>query len=284
MNEGLAQQKMLHEQEILELQLQQEREIEMLRQKHATMDELAEAHMLHEKERQKQLADQEFRIYQMRLANAQTIASGMAEVFGELYTQTGEEVKAFFYIQKAAAVAEAVINAHALAAKAMREGGTFAGPVLAALHFAKAMVHVSSIRSQRLAGGGEVLGTSPSPTADNIPIKATAGEYMQPVSAVKYYGRSVMEALRKRQIPREMFSGFALPFTPTPKRRYAFATGGAVSADVSNESGSESQREIKILNYVDQREMLSALGTPEGEDAVINVISRRRDKVSQVLR
>jgi hypothetical protein len=59
----------------------------------------------------------------------------------------------------------------------------------------------------RLATGGRVPGSSPSATADNIPIWATAGEFMQPVSAVKYYGPALMEAIRRRQIPKEAFSG-----------------------------------------------------------------------------
>lgn len=62
--------------------------------------------------------------------------------------------------------------------------------------------------NQAFAAGGQVGGYSPTPTADNIPIWATAGEYMHPVSAVQYYGLDFMDAIRKRLIPREMF-GFA---------------------------------------------------------------------------
>src|SRR5690606_17345331 len=46
----------------------------------------------------------------------------------------------------------------------------------------------SSGRMQYKAEGGTIDGYSPHDKADNIVIKATAGEYMQPVKAVQHYG------------------------------------------------------------------------------------------------
>jgi hypothetical protein len=57
-----------------------------------------------------------------------------------------------------------------------------------------------------LAGGGPVPGWSPSKTADNIPLWGTAGEFMQPVDTVQFYGVDAMEALRRRRIPRELLN------------------------------------------------------------------------------
>lgn len=59
------------------------------------------------------------------------------------------------------------------------------------------------------AQGGEINGRSAYNQQDNIPIMATAGEYMQPVDAVNYYGKETMEALRKRKIPKGLLQGFA---------------------------------------------------------------------------
>ena len=47
------------------------------------------------------------------------------------------------------------------------------------------------------ATGGPIPGYSPSPTADNIPIMATAREYMQPVVAHDYWGTGFMDAVRR---------------------------------------------------------------------------------------
>ena len=72
----------------------------------------------------------------------------------------------------------------------------------------------------RLATGGPVPGSSPHAKADNIPAWLTAGEWVQPVDSVNYYGRDIMEAIRKKKIPREAFMGME------PIRR---AEGGLVA-------------------------------------------------------
>jgi hypothetical protein len=59
------------------------------------------------------------------------------------------------------------------------------------------------------ATGGPITGWSPTDTADNVPVLATAGEFMHSVPAVRYYGTGIMEAINNRQIPREAFAGFA---------------------------------------------------------------------------
>lgn len=59
-----------------------------------------------------------------------------------------------------------------------------------------------AIFAKNLADGGTVGGHSPHDKADNIPAWLTANEYVQPVSAVKYYGTDFMDAIRTRRIPR----------------------------------------------------------------------------------
>lgn len=53
------------------------------------------------------------------------------------------------------------------------------------------------------AEGGSIPGYSPHAKADNVLIRATAGEFMHPVDAVKHYGLKTMEAIRTKQIPKE---------------------------------------------------------------------------------
>lgn len=52
------------------------------------------------------------------------------------------------------------------------------------------------------AEGGPLGGYSPSPKADNLLFRGTAGEYMQPVAAVKHYGVGFMESIRNLEFPR----------------------------------------------------------------------------------
>jgi hypothetical protein len=72
----------------------------------------------------------------------------------------------------------------------------------------KKMSGASSIAVSK-AEGGLIGGWSPTPTADNIPAWLTANEFVHPVSTVDYYGVATMEAIRKKQIPREMLRGYA---------------------------------------------------------------------------
>src|SRR2546430_17021563 len=57
------------------------------------------------------------------------------------------------------------------------------------------------------AHGGHRPGWSPNSTADNIPVMATAGEYMHPVDSVNYYGTDFMEAVRTKRFPRGYANG-----------------------------------------------------------------------------
>lgn len=59
------------------------------------------------------------------------------------------------------------------------------------------------------AEGGLIPGSSPSSMADDVPLMATSGEFMQPVGTVQHYGVNAMEALRTRRIPKEALEGYA---------------------------------------------------------------------------
>jgi tape measure domain-containing protein len=86
---------------------------------------------------------------------------------------------------------------------------------------------------QSRAEGGPIVGYSPHPKADNIPVNATAGEFMQPVSSVKHYGMDFMERLRTRSIPRAAL-GLADGglVTRTIRINTSAATSGAALPDV----------------------------------------------------
>lgn len=60
----------------------------------------------------------------------------------------------------------------------------------------------ASVKAPGKATGGPIQGYSPSATADNIPVMATAGEYMHNVAAVQYYGPGFMDAVNTRSFPK----------------------------------------------------------------------------------
>jgi len=141
---------------------------------------------------------------------------------------------------------------------------------------------------QKKSGGGTIEGHSPTATSDNIPIMATAGEFMHPVKAVQYYGKEVMEGIRQRAIPKEVFSALRFPNIniPTPKMSYAMGgeVAGAVSSSSSSEdSGGKRDKELSIVNIVDPALVGQFLSSPDGEDAIVNVISNRSYAVKRSL-
>ena len=222
------------------------------------------------------MATQEYEILLARLQSAKEVFGGMADVFKTLYERGGEHQKEFFLMYKAAALAEAIVTTASMILKALDEGGPFAGPALAAVAAASGAVQIATIASQTLATGGRVAGSSPHDKADNIPIWATANEFMQPVSAVKYYGLEAMEAIRRKLIPREVFSGFALGGIIPPRPAWALASGGPVPAtpaapDVRNEIASK----VNIVNFIDPSELRRYIQSEEGSRAILNVVSSR---------
>ena len=62
--------------------------------------------------------------------------------------------------------------------------------------------------AQGAAEGGTIMGTSAHDKADDKLIRATAGEFMQPVSTVKHYGVNAMEAIRTKRVPKELINGY----------------------------------------------------------------------------
>ena len=154
-------------------------------------------------------------------------AQMVGEIFGNLYELSGKKVKAFFYLQKAAAIAEAIINV-ATGVTAALKLGPILGPVMAGIITSLGATQIAMIMSSTIKGmwkGGPVTGGSG--TKDDVPAMLTRGEYVQPAPAVRYYGTEVMEAIRRRIIPRDVLKGFG--FFPVARPQFAFAGGGSVS-------------------------------------------------------
>jgi hypothetical protein len=220
---------------------------------------------------------------QIWLSNSKQTADALADAFSNLYEATGKKIKAFFYLMKAASIVSTIISTYEGAQKAFSSlaGIPLVGPALgaaaAAVVIAGGLAKVAIISSQNLAEGGVVGGTSPSTTADNIPAHLTAGEYVQPVGSVQYYGRGAMEAIRTRAIPRQMLAGFG---------NYSrlgvsnFALGGMVANTSKPEP---KQQPINIVNLVDPNTYDQYLNSKPGQQAVLNVLSKNAYKAKLIL-
>lgn len=174
------------------------------------------------------VAKREMEIRQQHYRTISDLYGGMSDIMGAMYEASGKETRAFFEMQKQFAIAEAFINAHQAATKAMAQGGIW-GMVQAAAIYAKAVAHAMAIAQQKPAGyatGGLV--TQGSGAIDDTTIRVTKKEFVQPVAAVKYYGESVMEAMRRMLIPKSLFSGFGMM---TPSIVTGAAAGGGLIGD-----------------------------------------------------
>ena len=128
------------------------------------------------------------------------------------------------------------------------------------------------------ATGGEVPGYSPSNTADNILIRATAKEFIQPVPSVEYYGRGIMEGLRTRSIPKDVFANYG-------KSGYrsgnSLAEGGEVST--APQAPAQDKQPLNIVNILDQSMLDQYMSTSAGSKAVLNIISRNPSVINNML-
>jgi hypothetical protein len=202
------------------------------------------------------------------MAQANQVAGGLESIFSTLYDETGKSQKEFFYLSKAAALAQAIINISQGVTKALAQGGPYMGPAMAAIITAKGAIEIAKIQSQGLAEGGSIQGYSPNDRADNIPIMATANEFMQPVASVKYYGEDVMEGLRRRLIPRDAIRNMMSSFPRPQKPAYALAQGGSVPSAPGR--GGEDKQPIAI--FFDPSEFERYLQSSRGQNAISAIV------------
>ena len=176
----------------------------------------------------------------------------------------------------------------------------YVGPILgaaaAAAAIAAGFARVAQIRAERpsYAEGGEIQGYSPHSKADNITIDATSGEYMQPVSAVRKYGRRVMNAIRSLSIPKEALQNLIKGTNwglSTPIPSFALADGGIVKVSNQTQNGGndrtlsninrdrkEREEKLTIINVVDPNMIDQHLYSARGQKAILNVVGAKYGK------
>jgi hypothetical protein len=284
-----------NELELQALDEKHQREIQMLIDYGAQDAEIKDAQAQQDMERNQMVADQETALRELRVGAALQAASDLTVATKNMFGEQSKAAKAAFAVQKSISIAQTIMATYEAAQKAFAAMANipYVGPVLggiaAAAAVAAGLARVGQIQAQTLAEGGEVKGKSPHSKADNVPIWATAKEFMQPVSAVQYYGKDVMEGMRRKIFPKEMFRAIPVPSyaaPAVPKRFYA--EGGEVSGRRNGGGGSQATQGggegVKIMNFIDPQEFLSAIDTPEGTEAVVNIISQNSEKVQRVLK
>lgn len=156
--------------------------------------------------------------------------------------------------------------------------------------FGLGLANGGQVPGQALASGGRVAGSSPTDTADNVPIWATAGEFMQPVRAVRHYGLAFMEAIRTLSFPRAdamaMLKGFNFNGVMPSFR---LAMGGPVpsAAMASMSAGSTTVKggdvKLRVTNVIDKDMMGDYMRTHQGETHLLNFIKKNGSTIKTLL-
>jgi len=227
-------------------QEEQKRLLELKEKGYADELDAFKLHQAHMLEQEKLTAEQRSKLVSTYFSATKSVLGNVSGAFQDFYKATGERHKEFFHIYKAAAVAETIIGTYQSAQDAYKAmaGIPYVGPALAAAAagaaIAAGVARIAIIRAQKMAegglvgdsqniiGGGVITGYSPHSKADNVPVQATAGEYMHPVSTVRHYGVQAMEAIRQRLIPKEVLNQFVNPSLRVPTGTF-LASGGMVA-------------------------------------------------------
>lgn len=278
---GLSEMAQRFEQESAMLESRQQEEYQLMMDYTSKLgDELKKRSMLEDLARKqktqkdKLIDTQETKMRMGQLETAGTVADGLKSIATSLYNAGGKQSKKMFALMKAASVAQATIKMHEGIVGALGSPPYTIGAIAnAVLVGAMGAAEIAAIMGQQMASGGEVQGYSPHSRADNIPINATAGEFMQPVPAVKYYGMGVMEAIRQRLIPPELFMGLG---GLIPKRVFGSAAdGGSIAGAMKNIPSQQQQSpKIEIINVTnpDAIRGLAMDTIHENRDMVVNMV------------
>ena len=123
---------------------------------------------------------------------------------------------------------DAAAIAQATALRASIEAALAANPIVIPVTVASpAAADNPAATTPGFAGGGWIPGRSPHARADNVLIRATAGEWMIQQPSARYYGHALLSAINQRLISREALAG-ALQKPP------GYAFGGPIADILTN--------------------------------------------------
>jgi len=280
--------------ELSDLQTKQDAETKLMTEavtnRNATIEQENALHRAHELEQEKLLADQKKRLIDLTLNQTKEVLGFMGSAFGDMYEATGKKHKAWARAQRATNIAMAVITTYQSAIKAydaallLGPAGIYMAPIAAAAAVFAGMAKIAAMRAQPLATGGVVKGSSPTTISDNIPVSATAGEFMQPVSAVRKYGLDGMEAIRRGLVPPELLQRYNLTGLKVPSG-LRLQSGGVVPSIPDTAQGPGGQvagQPINIINILDPKEFDKYLWSPQGTNSIVNIISSNQDRIRRL--
>jgi len=283
-----------HERDLLQTQKKHEEEIRRLIELNATKEqidsvrfaqemEINKLSMQHKKEKDEQEKQDLLATVDSIASYIQTNAQTLGTMMDDLYEMSGEKIKEFFYIAKAAAIAEAIMNTAQGVTKALAEGGVW-GIAQGSLIAAAGTVQVAKIMAETLGfqTGGQVPGTG---SGDIVPAKLEPGEFVNQKQAVDYYGAGMFDALNKKLIPKDIFANLSAnaynPSRHIPKiPQMAYQGGGYIHRSQGSPSNTAN---VNIINVEDPNKIGRALNTSRGSQSMLNYMKDNKRAVLKSL-
>ncbi len=248
----LAAMKAAHEEQLAELARQGLVTLEQKRQYKEMEDALDAQYAAKVRERDYALVEQRLQIWGMA-------AGAISSMAGDMFKALGEESKAWFNLQKAAAIAEAIINGAVAVTNAYKNApNVYIAAMQAALIGARVGAQIAVISSQQYpakAEGGELGGTSPHPKADNMLFRGTAGEWVMSNASVSHYGKAFMQAINQRKFPQALSKSMSQTYHQE-RTINSYAGGGQLTPSAQ---GNEVVNNISLPIAVNLPENLSSI-------------------------
>lgn len=258
--------------------------VEGMRQRGATLEEMEDARLARSKARMKEEADWQRAMWQMNLEQAGEMAGNFATAFKDLYDASGQEVEAFFYLNKAAAIAQAAISTALAIMKAYETANPYVAAGLAAAAAAVGGVQIGIIAAQKppkkKAAGGLI--TDGSGMRDDVPILAMRDEYVIRQAAVKKYGVGFMDAINSGllEIPEKMYVGLS---RRVGKVTHRYAEGGLVTPTADPNKESKRDDSVQIVNVIDPSLLEKYLTSVPGQKTLVNVLTANRYELRKMM-
>lgn len=249
--------------------------------------EAADRRVAIEEDAQRRIRDLEAARQSVSIMAAQSTAESLASIARDLGGEQSRLYRAMFIASKAFAIADSIIKIQQGIANAMSLPFP-ANLAAAATVAAQAASIVSNIRAvtMQFAEGGLVSGPGTG-TSDSIPARLSDGEYVVNARATSQH-LGLLEAINGGRDPFLRFAAGGRVSNdnetmtrPTPRAREAMSPAVGQSS-MMQPMVVQAERpivQVRNINVLDPKMVGDYLATPEGEDAVVNIINNNPEIV-----
>ena len=258
--------------------LQEQYEIQQARIAGKSEEEIINIHQKYAIEYEKSILDKYNNIAQEMMSIGQQIGSAIGQGIAEggkegLKSALTEIIDIFLSFAEKMLITTIITNT--LKQIELNPTGWIGGAIVGALQ-ATAITGLfeaakAGIKKIKMESGGQIYGARHS--GGGVDINAEGGEYIHPRSSVEYYGSSAMEAIRTKQVPRELLN--------------SFTAGTSMSVTTHTETGGivtkSSPTKFDITNIVDPWLIDKHLSSVRGRDSMLNFIADNSGAISNRL-